>query len=248
MTFNKTGKTIKKYIFSINNTRLENTDSYKYLGIIFKPSGVFTAAVKHLISKAKKATFSIRNIFPQNRLSFIQNIKLFDACIKPILLYNSEVWGPEIILHDRKSLDKCLLSFMPENIHIKFIKYILGVNRSAVNMAVLAETGRFPIAIHTIKTIIRYFFHIIQAPDTSLIKRIYTESLEQKNTFIKKVENLFNILGFSHVWENQGTFSISRLEKAMINKLKEKYVNFWKETRNENSCAYNQKLRTYNTF
>ena len=126
MTFNKTGKTIKKFIFSINNTRLENTDSYKYLGIIFKPSGVFTAAVKHLISKAKKATFSIRNIFPQNRLSFIQNIKLFDACIKPILLYNSEVWGPEIILHDRKSLDKCLLSFMPENIHIKFIKYILA--------------------------------------------------------------------------------------------------------------------------
>ena len=34
----------------------------------------------------------------------------------------------------------------------------------------------------------------------------------------------------------------------MINKLKEKYVNFWKETRNENSCAYNKKLRTYNTF
>ena len=93
-----------------------------------------------------------------------------------------------------------------------------------------------------------FFFHIIQAPDTSLIKRIYTESLEQTNTFIKKIENLFNILGFSHVWENQGTFSISRLEKAMINKLKEKYVNFWKETRNENSCAYNKKLRTYNTF
>ena len=46
-----------------------NTNEYKYLGIIFKPSGSFTHAVKHLILKARKAIFSLRNVMPPNRIS-----------------------------------------------------------------------------------------------------------------------------------------------------------------------------------
>ena len=107
MIFNKSGRMLKQHKFLINNTHISATDTYKYLGTIFKPSGSFTATVKHLSNKAKKkAIFSVYNIFPKNRLALIENLKIFDACIKPILLYNSEVWGPEIILHDRKRIEK----------------------------------------------------------------------------------------------------------------------------------------------
>ena len=249
MIFNKSGKLMKKHKFTINNTQIDITDSYKYLGTIFKPSGTFTAAVKHLTNKAKKAIFSIRNIFPQNRLSLIQNLKIFDACIKPILMYNSEVWGPEIIFHDKKRIEKnYMTNFLPENIHIRFIKHTLGVSKYAVNMAVLAETGRFPIALFAIKSIIRFWYHIIETPNTSLVKKSYTDGLQLNTTLIKKIEKLFDTAGFTHVWENQNTFSIKRLENAIVEKFKERYLHFWKESCDPNSNEYNRKLRTYNKF
>ena len=40
--------------FLINNTHISATDTYKYLGTILKPSGSFSATVKHLSNKAKE--------------------------------------------------------------------------------------------------------------------------------------------------------------------------------------------------
>ena len=245
MIFNKAGKMFTKYSFVINDVQIKNVDEYKYLGTIFKPSGIFTAAAKHLNAKAKKALFSIRNIFPKNKIALVQNLKIFDSCIKPILLYNSEVWGPDMLIHDRKRLEKCYFSFLPENIHIRFIKYTLGVNKSAVNSAVLAETGRFPLSLCTIKSIVRFWHHMTDSPNSSLVKMTFIDGLKVKTTLIQKMEKLFNIAGFAHAWENQGTFSIKRLETALVNKLKEKYLTYWKDSFDINSIEYNRKLRTY---
>ena len=64
---------IKQHKFLIVNTHISATDTYKYLGTIFKPSGSFSATVKHLSNKAKKAIFIVYNIFPKNRLTLIEN-------------------------------------------------------------------------------------------------------------------------------------------------------------------------------
>ena len=246
MIFNKSGRMLKQHKFLIH---ISATDTYKYLGTIFKPSGSFSATVKHLSNKAKKAIFSVYNIFPKNRLALIENLKLFDACIKPILLYNSEVWGPEIILHDRKRIEKYYMTnFLPESIHIRFIKHTLGVNKSAVNSAVLSETGRFPMALSVIKSIIRFWYHIIEAPDTSIVKMTYMDGLDSKTTLVKRIEKLFDIAGFTHVWENQNTFSkkkntfsIKRLERALVDKFKERYLTYWRESFDISSNEYNKK-------
>ena len=245
MIFNKSGRIIKKYKFLIKDTQIGITDTYKYLGTIFKPSGTFSAAVKHLVNKAKKAIFSINNIFPQNRLSLTENLKMFDACIKPILLYNSEVWGLEKILHDRKRIEKYYMAnFLPENIHIRFIKYILGLNKSAVNSAVLSETGRFPMTLTVIKSVIRFWHHIINAPSTSIVKMTYMDGLESNTALTKRIEKLFEVAGFAHVWENQNTFSVKCLEKALVDKFKERYVKYWKECLDENSNEFNKKTQS----
>ena len=54
MIFNKSGRMLKQHKFLINNTHISATDTYKYLGTIFKPSGSFSATVKHLSNKATK--------------------------------------------------------------------------------------------------------------------------------------------------------------------------------------------------
>jgi hypothetical protein len=51
MIFNKSGKVLKGYIFSFEEQSLELVLEYKYLGIIFKPSGSFSFAINYLSKK-----------------------------------------------------------------------------------------------------------------------------------------------------------------------------------------------------
>ena len=53
MILNKSGKVIKD-IFLYNNVNLINAQEYKYLGIIMRPSGVFSHSVKNYSCKAVK--------------------------------------------------------------------------------------------------------------------------------------------------------------------------------------------------
>ena len=70
---------------------------YKYLGILFKPSGSFTKATELLCKKAKKALFCIYKTLNSDKLNILPNLKLFDSCFKPILLYCSEVLCRDIV-------------------------------------------------------------------------------------------------------------------------------------------------------
>ncbi len=61
------------------------------------------------------------------------SLQLFDAMVKPILLYNSDIWGPIVCNLDKlleNSTSKTLLNyrFPFEKLHMKWAKYILGVN------------------------------------------------------------------------------------------------------------------------
>ena len=49
MIFNKSGKLLKGYKFVLNNTILDITSEYQYLGIKFCPSGSMTAATNDLV-------------------------------------------------------------------------------------------------------------------------------------------------------------------------------------------------------
>ena len=77
-------------------------------------------------------------------------LSLFNALIKPILLYHSDFWG-------------CLK--MPqnnpiENTHIRFCKEHLGVPKQTTNIGVLLELGRVPIMFHGIKKSIKNWSRI----------------------------------------------------------------------------------------
>ena len=61
-------------------------------------------------------------------------LELFDTLIIPILTYGCKVWGFE-------SLN------IIEKLHLKYLKYILGVKMSTPTCMVLGETSRFPVNI-----------------------------------------------------------------------------------------------------
>ena len=207
MIFNKTGKMMYTNIFFINNNSITIANEYKYLGLLFKPSGSFSYAVINLMKKAKKAMFSLKSTLASDRMSVIPHIKLFDSCIKPIALYCTEVWILDTLKIEKGDIEKRYISTIPEKMHVKYLNNVLGLNIGAVNSAVLSELGRYPLPISSLKMMIGFWYHIINANANKLIKIAYEANMKIKNGFCQKLELFMKDLGFSHIWENQNTFS-----------------------------------------
>jgi hypothetical protein len=88
----------KSYHFSFEEQSLELVSEYEYLGIIFKLSGSFSFAINYLSKKTAKAMFCIRKtLYSEKRNAFL-HLRLFDDCVKPILLYCSEIWSLDILI------------------------------------------------------------------------------------------------------------------------------------------------------
>ena len=60
IVFNKSVRILKGFSFLYDDEPISLTNEYKYLGILFKPSGTFSDAINYLSKNACKAMFCIR--------------------------------------------------------------------------------------------------------------------------------------------------------------------------------------------
>ena len=158
--FNKAGRTIKLK-FHYKNFNIECVSSYKYLGIYFTASGTFSMAKNELYKKGLKAFFKLRKDFLSLNPGISTSLNVFDHTIKPILLYGSEIWGifnvnnSKIKQSNQILMQLCYKNFTGENLHIKFCKTILGLNRKSTNHASLSELGRYPLHYDIINMLLK---------------------------------------------------------------------------------------------
>ena len=76
--------------------------------------------------------------------NILTHLKLFETCVKPILIYCSEIWSLNIV-KSNVDIESKYLSMLPVKVQFKFAKALLGVNKQAVNLADLGELGMYPI-------------------------------------------------------------------------------------------------------
>ena len=97
-------------------------------------------------------------------------------------------------------------------LQIKFAKGLLNVNSKAVNTAVLAELGMYPIGIQALKSSVGFWIHILKSNENeSLLYNVYKANKQLNDGFASKVKMLLSKLNFTHVWENQCTFSKKKI-------------------------------------
>lgn len=247
MIFNKSGKILKGYSFKYDKQPVELACEYKYLGIIFKPSGSFSYAINQLSKKACKAMFCIRRSLYSENMNVLSHIRLFDACVTPILLYCSEIWALSTLVKGNLNIESKYDSFIPNTVQVKFSKYILGVHKSATNIAALAELGLFPLSLVALKSSVSYWLHLLNANDKKLIYFSYRDNISVKDSLSNKLKTFLHLIGFGHIWDNQGTFSKSKLLHSIKKKLETRYIDHWKNLlfRENDSSSGGNKLRTY---
>ena len=76
LNFNKADRVVRNLKFHYGSENIAIAGEYKYLRVLFKPSGAFSHAIKFLSDKAMKAIFCIRKQLVSDRLNVLQHIKL----------------------------------------------------------------------------------------------------------------------------------------------------------------------------
>ena len=121
---------------------------YKYPGVNISSTGKILVAEKSLGLKASRALFSIKQSLFSNNIKPSAILHVFESLVKPIAMYNSEIWLAYKTCYQKKTLDDMFdISFKGFNefdkLHTMFCKFVLGVHSKATNFAVYSELGRF---------------------------------------------------------------------------------------------------------
>ena len=167
MVFNKLGRIFDLRI-PFEGKVIEPCSRYDYLGTTFTPSGSFSLGRKTVYKKASRAMFSFLseiNLRAGTQPSTIQ--KLFRALVRPILLYNCEVWGAFLKSKNNTSFEKFQAILFDDKLHHELLhnrlcKHLLGVHSKVSNFAVRGELGCYPINICLYTRLLKFFFHLIE--------------------------------------------------------------------------------------
>ena len=211
MVFQSRYSSFPKFYF--NNVSILETKEYNFLGNIIDYKGTFKKTVQELAKKSLKVLFSLKNQF-MNFRSIPVNLstKLFDTLIRPILLYNSEIWLMEDYSTVLNSVSRSVRNgsfcdilaledrFIFENIHNKFCKSVLGLRKTACNLGAKLELGRMPLSCYIKSQILLYFYRLISKPINPLVKAAFNvnKSLDQEGiytwyTFTKNILKDLNL-------------------------------------------------------
>ena len=160
MIFSKSKKKQKlNRKWKIGNHDMEETDSYKYLGVIFKNNGSFLEHVQYKTEEANKALHTLiakakewQGFAPEMLLH------VFDHTVVPILNYEADVWGN----YDWDVLEK---------VHLWTCKYELGVKQTTPTIGMYAELGRHPLLINRKISACKYLKRLETLDDRRLVKK-----------------------------------------------------------------------------
>ena len=149
------GKIRTRPEFYFGENKLDVVDHYKYLGYNFNFNGKFTAAKKELYDKGNRAMFSLLRKSRQLQLPIEIQLQLFD--LKPVLIYGCEVWAHEG-------------THILEKLHLRFCKYVLGVNKYTCTNMVYGELGATPLSLISQSRMVLFWARIKQVDQNPRIQ------------------------------------------------------------------------------
>ena len=233
MIFNKTGKLVRRN-FKYKNLIFTTVREYKYLGFIITPSGEVTSGLKDLKSRAAFALVELRRKLGLSfRKYFDISLYLFDALIKPILMYMSDFWGCQKLQKNNPI----------ELIQNRFLKQLLGVQIQTSTTGILLETGCVPLSILAQCNCIKNWDRIaVKRNCNILVEFSYKNVVEKGLLWFEKIKTCLSAIGLQNIWYC-GNAHPSPQKIAYQRMVDIFHQNAFAEISSENS-----KLRTYRLF
>ena len=232
--------------FYFNKKKIPVSNFYNYLGVIFSNANDrFYDNYENKRGKALRAIYAARNlahgvIGPDISPTIL--FKIFDTQIQPIIDYGSEIF------YDRKPKPRL------ESLQTTYLKRALGVRVQTSNLAILGESGRYPLIARQEKLTLGYWLKLTTVPTPNPLRLVYDElyrlSMAGHTTWCSHVRELLKSIGLSDIWEDQKTLitveSINQLKSLFKLELERYYTRNW--LKDINNAEKHPILRTYTVF
>ena len=172
-----------KLNLTFNGKGVTQTNSYCYLHTLISSCGSFSSAMRKQYKKGIKAMFALLSSINRTKNTSPKLLlNLFDKMVVPIILYNSEIWGGYLfrnkqILHENNEFLFDLKNIL-EDLHIKFMKVVLGVHSKTCNLAVRSELGRLPLHIKIFSSILKYWARLDELNDNPAMMNALESDME----------------------------------------------------------------------
>ena len=88
---------------SLNDRRMEEVETYRYLGVDMSSDGGMGEEVNHRIKEAKKAWGALKDVWKNRHLSREAKVGMYEEIIEPSLLYGWEVLSLKV--RERKRME-----------------------------------------------------------------------------------------------------------------------------------------------
>ena len=119
---------------------------------------------------------------------------------------------------------------MIEKLHLKYLKYIIGLKQSTPTCMVLGETGRYPLSISIKCRMISYWSKLLCQKESKLSNIMY-KVIYQYNShgvytspWLSESKNILDNTGHSFIWLSQILPDNFSIVHAVKNSLQDQYV------------------------
>ena len=150
-------------------------------------------------------------------LSIRASLKRYQALVRSVLEYGSEVWGFDLWRDG-------------EQVQLDMAKCILRCSRMTSRPVLIGELGLMSERGRRDYNKFRFWFHLINLPNSRIQKHLYLASCTKKNrvTWASEMKKVFNRYGLDNVWRNHN--SVFNLDGKNNNGAQDinQHKNFWK--------------------
>ena len=191
MVFRNGGKLNRHCIFTFHNEEIEISSSFKYLGVVFTPSGGFRKAAEASVVNSNFAACGVRSLISKSGTVSLETWStLFRSMVESTLLYGSEVWG-------------LMQGDILERVQVKFVKSLYYLHSSTPGYALRLEFGLKKLILCVFSRALRWLNKVLLM-DENRFPRICLS--RQMKTFAS-VPTLFSWLGQLRSWFERGGFA-----------------------------------------
>jgi hypothetical protein len=221
MIFRKGGFIAAREQWTYEGKKIEIVNKYKYLGFWLTTKLSENSACEEFSSKAKgKVVEIMKTMWALGTLNTKVFFQLFDAQVKPMLLYAAEIWG-------QSKLD------VIESAHLFACKRLLSVSDKTPNFMVYGETGRYPLHIDSAIASVRYWLklskmHLTRFPKQAEVMLRNSLEINTTENWLSKIKKCLELFGFHDIWADGGTRNEAAFIRSLRNRMIDKFKEDWK--------------------
>ena len=210
------GKVKKHMDFMYGNKLVEVVDDYTYLGVIFNYDGSFKKAIDKQIAQATKSMYALLQKVKILKLPIDITCQLYNACVIPVLLYGSEIWGfsdldkvekfhrnfYRIVLKTHKFTPNCMLYGEADSVDM-----ITLINQRMINFWLKLENDDKSKLSNILCKILSRDFDNVSSSNNANVNECEEESTDENvisYKWIEKIKTVLDEMGFSSSWSAKG--------------------------------------------